>query len=165
MGAKWRNKQASRSSTPAPNDHGLTGDTTDGDITYVDAQQGWYKYLPPPVSHYPGPVELEVAPWELAYKPTPAPIGMIRDMIDWEVGGQRGYVDNTPFSLGVVDSNTVEDFNWRGERAIIRRPRNPAEAGAVGTADSNALLAIIYAQGASRVYPNEVSQADLVLGV
>jgi len=88
--------------------------------------------------------------------------GDISDKIDWEIGGNPGVVGDNAYSLGVVDSTTVEDFGMRGEQAIIRRQRNPSDTGDVGTSDSNALLSLLYAQSVNGYYPNEASQADLV---
>lgn len=87
------------------------------------------------------------------------------NMIDREVDGQRGRIDILPYSTGVTASDSVENFALTGEQAIIRRGRNPSDTGPVGTADSNGILALQYAQQVNQYFPNERSQSDLVRSV
>lgn len=114
---------------------------------------------------YPGPRE-HYHPGDLGSAPMPVPIGYIKDLVDYEVEGVRGLVDNAPYSTGVVSSDLVENYWLDGSQAYIRRARSPQDRGGpVGTSDSNALLAIAYAQAVNQFYPNEASQADLVKSV
>lgn len=99
-----------------------------------------------------------------------AGVGSIRDDsvsgTNREANGQRGRVDITPYSVGVVSSNLVENFDLTGEQAVIRRMPNPGGVtGPVGTSDHNALLAMAYEQSVNQFYPNEASQYDLVKSV
>jgi hypothetical protein len=84
------------------------------------------------------------------------------NLIDREIGGQRGRIDIVPYTEGVVSSDAVENFELDGRQAIIRRKRNPSDEGPVGTSDSNGMLALRYAQAVNQYYPSEYSQADLV---
>lgn len=92
------------------------------------------------------------------------PVGDIQDRIDWEIGGVSGEVDNFPWSLGVVSSDLVENFELDGRQAIIRR-MDDNNYGPVGTSDHNMLLAMSYAQQINQFYPNEQSQYDLIRAV
>jgi hypothetical protein len=95
----------------------------------------------------------------------PTPVGDIHDEIDWEIGGVRGEI-NPVYSLGVVDSNTVENFWLDGRQQIVRRQGNPSQAsGPVGTSDHNTLLGLAYAQQVNQYYPNERSQYDMIQAV
>jgi hypothetical protein len=108
-------------------------------------------------AQFPGPREFyHPMPMDNAHFPT-AGFGSIRDNIDWEVGGVSGLVNVLPYSLGVVSSDLVENFALTGQQAIIRRQPNPASAGAVQTADFNALQSIAYAQAAASYFPGEAS--------
>lgn len=90
----------------------------------------------------------------------------IHDNIDWEIGGVQGEVDALPYSLGVVSSNLVENFDLNGRQAVVRRQENPGgNTGPVGTSDHNMLLALAYDQSANQYYPNEASQYDVVRSV
>lgn len=97
--------------------------------------------------------------------PQPVPIGSIKDQIDYEVGGQRGLVNNVPYSEGVVSSDLVENFTLDGRQAVIRRMADKNSTGPVGTSDHNMLLALAYAQAANQYFPNEASQSDVVRAV
>lgn len=94
-----------------------------------------------------------------------APIGVVKDMVDYEVGGQSGLVNDWPYGTGVVSSDAVENFNLTGEQAIIRRQPDPNRVGPVGTSDHNQLLQLAYAQSVNQFYPNEQSQFDLIRSI
>jgi len=100
-----------------------------------------------------------------SYRPQPVPVGVVRDQVDWEIGGERGLVDNVPYTLGVVESNTVENFDLRGAQAVIRSMPNPSATGDVRTSDSNQLLAAQFAQMANNVFPTDASRLDIVRSV
>lgn len=87
------------------------------------------------------------------------------NLIDREIGGQRGWINDLPYSTGVVSSDLVEDFNLDGRQAVIRRQGTKQGVGPVGTSDSNGRLALLYAQAVNEYFPNEASQADLVRAV
>lgn len=88
--------------------------------------------------------------------------GNVRDNVDWEIEGQSGIVNDALYSTGDVGRDIVDVHAMGGEQAVIRRMRNPSEAGAVATSDYNALLAISVAQATAGYFPNEASQVDLV---
>lgn len=98
---------------------------------------------------------------------TPNAAPVIRDNVDWQIGGQSGLVDRFPYSLhGPVSSDAVEDFALTGEQIYLRRESEQRQMyGPVGTSDSSAMLALAYAQMQNQYYPNETSQADLVVSV
>lgn len=141
----------------------------DPDVTYVvDAVTGGEidsSYSP----EFPGQREDFHAEWEDAqeYSPSQYPDHTRSyDRIDWEVGGQFGLVNNFPYSMGVVSSDLVENFELTGEQVVLRRETEARMAqGPVGTADANAMLALAYVQTVNQYYPNEFSQADLVVSV
>lgn len=121
-------------------------------------------------SSFPGPREIRVTQTTDSYFPAYAGVGSIRDDSvsgpNREVGGRAGEVGDLPYSLGVVDSNTVENFELTGQQAIIRRMPNPGgNTGPVGTSDHNMMLALAYEQQVNQYYPNEASQADLIRSV
>lgn len=59
--------------------------------------------------------------------------------LDQTVGGHPGATNRLPFTLGVVDTNTVEDFALRGKQVKLRRqPENqwgPVVGGRSGGSD------------------------------
>lgn len=119
--------------------------------------------LLPGGERFPGPVEYfhtgaDATPY------TYTPVGVIRDNIDWEIGGESGDANGYLWSTGVVDPNTVENFDLTGQQQIIRRMAD-TNYGPVATADHNALLAMAYAQQMNQFYPSEESQYDLIRGV
>lgn len=87
------------------------------------------------------------------------------NLIDREIGGQRGWIDNLPYSTGVVSSSLVENFDLDGRQAVIRRQGSKQAHGPVGTSDSNGRLALLYSQAVNEYFPSEASQADLVRAV
>jgi hypothetical protein len=121
-------------------------------------------------SQFPGQRELQHREAQGYTPPTIAGVGTIRDDsvsgANREANGQRGRVDIVPYSVGVVSSNLVENFDLTGQQAVIRRQANPGGVtGPVGTSDHNALLAMAYEQSVNQFYPNEASQYDLVKSV
>lgn len=114
-------------------------------------------------NEYAGGREYYHTEFATEHKPLAAPLGR-EPGIDYEIGGERGRVDALPYSLGVVSSDAVENFELTGEMAYLRRETEARMGvGAVQTADYMASLAVTYAAAASQYYPNEVSQADLVV--
>lgn len=90
----------------------------------------------------------------------------IKDDIDYQVDGQMGLVNRFPYSTGEVSSDAQENFALTGEQVYLRRESEGRQLyGPVGTSDSSALLALAYAQQQNMYYPNEMSQADLVVSV
>lgn len=117
---------------------------------------------------YPGSREDFHAEFENAVESdlAPNPQLVIRDNIDWTIGGQMGVVNRFPYSTGDVESGYVENFDLTGEQIYLRRETEARQLyGPVGTSDSNALLALAYAQMQNQYYPNEASQADLIRSV
>lgn len=59
--------------------------------------------------------------------------------LDQQIGGQPGATNRLPYTLGVVDTNTVEDFTLRGKQVRLRRqPENqwgPVVGGRSGGSD------------------------------
>jgi hypothetical protein len=93
------------------------------------------------------------------------PVGVIRNPIDYEVGGMPGA---TKFNgtMGVTDPQTVDAHNFQGQYAEIRRLPDWHDGPVAGGQDHNALLPILYAmQQTARYYPQEVVQADLIKAV
>lgn len=114
---------------------------------------------------YPGQYERWHAEWQDAkeYDPSYYPQLYIKDLVDYNDGGQFGLVDNLPYSTGVVSSDLVENFALTGEQATIRRDTDLRQMdGPVGTADYNGATALMYMQLVNQYYPNEASQGDLV---
>lgn len=93
------------------------------------------------------------------------PVGSIKDLVDYEIGGQSGLAAFAfPRSTGVVSSDAVEDFTLTGQQAVIRRQPD-TNYGPVSTSDHNALLALAFAQSANQFYPNEESQFDVIRSI
>lgn len=119
-------------------------------------------------TEYPGAREDFNAEWRRAaeYDPSMEPQLYIKDLLDYNEGGQFGLVNNLPYSVGVVSSDAVENYDLTGEQVLLRRETEARQMhGPVGTADSSTLLAIAYAQQVNQFYPDEASQADLVVSV
>lgn len=170
MGAKWRaQRKASLNPTPMPYDPSDT-DPYEGYVMYDPSWQQFAYYLDgtTPMDYMqslPGP-RSDWHPETGGVGFSTLGAGDMDDHIDYEIGGQSGAIDNTAYAInGPVTSDGMENFWLSGETAIIRRGRNPADHGPVGTSDSNALLSVIYDQLANQYYPNEASQADLVRSV
>jgi hypothetical protein len=134
---------------------GSVGTMGDGTTWYDDQMPGGREDFH---AEFENAVESELAP-------NASPV--IRDDIDWQVGGQAGVVNRFPYSThGPVSSDGVENFSLTGEQIYLRRETEQRQLyGPVGTSDSSALLALAYAQMQNQYYPNESSQIDLVMSV
>lgn len=122
-------------------------------------------YTQPAAHQFPGPRETRHVMAQQRPASYPSRQESNHDNIDYEVGGQHGQVDANPYSLGVVSSDSVENFSLDGRQAIIRRGRNPSDVGPVGTSDHNTLLGLALAQSVNQYYPNERSQSDVIRAV
>lgn len=112
---------------------------------------------------FPGPRE-DYTPDAANYVTYGAPVGNIRDQVDWEIGGQPGM---TKFvgSTGVVGRNSYDAFDFMGEQAVVRRMAD-TNYGPVTGSDYNALLATLYVyQEANQYFPNEAAQGDVIKAV
>lgn len=114
---------------------------------------------------FPGPREVRILDSENVDMPTGGiAIDSIRDNVNWDIGGVPGMTKNVG-STGVTDPQTVDQHNFVGEMAVIRRMPD-TNFGPVKTADSNSLLSLLYAmQESNHYFPNEVSQADIIKAV
>jgi hypothetical protein len=168
MSKKFRDKRAASSMQYVYDTDDIIYNNEMIDTSFDDANggEGSDSYFGTTVMDYQYPSPMEIVHTEAeGYTPVGSPIGSIKDPIDYEVGGQRGRVDNLPYSTGVVSSDLVENFELDGRQAVIRRMRNPSSVGPVGTSDHNMILALAYRQMTNQFYPNEGSQADLVRSV
>lgn len=177
MSARWRNQRNNGKLVTQDSEQFPTPILEPDDVVL---SQILYNPLPQYGIYYGGTQEREPqypGQWEVinreADRYTPA-VGYIDsqgndtyNLIDREIGGQRGWVDDLPYSMGVVSSDLVENYALTGEQAVIRRTRNPSDHGStpVGTSDYSSHLALLYEMNASEFYPNEMSQADLVRSV
>ncbi len=153
MSARFRRKRQALlvAATPADagNDQAWSGEL---DMQY-----------PTPADLFPGPREHRVTDAMNGPEFTLAQMS-IHDNIDWEVGGNPGATKNA-YSTGVVDPSNVDAHDYDGGQAIVRRMRD-TNFGDVGTADYNSTLALVFQMSeADQYFPNETSQADLILGV
>lgn len=179
MSAKWRtanNRVQNRNSTPSelPVESAARDDVVLGWKLYDPTAQERAYYLggnTPEVEAnplYPGPREY-FHPEAAEFTPSKLKMdGQGNDtfnMIDREMDGLRGAVDDQPYSLGVVSSDLTENFWLGGQQAVIRRGRNPSEHGPVGTSDYSGRQALQYAMSVNQFFPNEASQADLVRAI
>lgn len=79
---------------------------------------------------------------------------------DWDVGGQPGMVGHLGYTAGVVDTNTVEDFELTGRVIKVRRPVEGI-MGPVATPDYAASFLPAYAQQGYRETPDAILYPDL----
>lgn len=117
---------------------------------------------------YPGAREDFHAEWEDAseYDRSQYPQASIHDNIDYQIGGQFSLVGNFPYSMGAAATAEVENFDLTGQQVILRRETDMRMMdGPVGTSDANSILALAYMQLTNQYYPNEFSQADMVVSV
>lgn len=154
MSAKWRRERALQAVA-----------ATEQEAGNWEGQGGELDLMYPP--GFPGPKEIRMvdASNAVTFNTEARGVGIIKDYVDWEVGGQPGATKNVG-STGVVDPHTVDQHNFYGEMAIVRRQPDVNRAGPVGTADHNSLLAQLWLmQQTSQFYPQEAAQVDLIRAV
>lgn len=155
MSKAWRDRQAAM--------HAMVGYETSGNDgvaggTYNDGGDGPNDIGDPEM---PGPRETYIpdAANHVSYQP--GKVGVIRDPVDWEAGGEPGM---TKFigQFGPVESTNVDAHNLNGAMAVVRRMED-TNYGPVGAEQYTGILATLYAMQESNAYfPNEVSQADII---
>ena len=83
---------------------------------------------------------------------------------DPEVGGIAGTVENIPFAMGQVESNTVENFEMLGQQAVFQSP-DVNHWGDVGYLNQSGILAASVASSYYDELPFEDWATSIVYGV
>lgn len=154
MSSKWRRRQRDHNAEHQEITPESVGREPRVSFAEMDSQYG---------ASYPGPRE-DYTPDSANYTIDSSAVGVIRDQIDWEVGGQPGM---TKFvgSTGVVGRNSYDQFDFSGEQTVVRRAADTNYGPVTGT-DYNALLATLYVyQEANQYFPNEAAQGDVIKAV
>ena len=81
--------------------------------------------------------------------------------IDEEIGGATGQLNKSMYTLGVVSSNNVENFELTGRQIRIRRQPDGNYGPVSGGMDHSANYLPQYAQGTNISVPDEWLYADL----
>jgi hypothetical protein len=81
-----------------------------------------------------------------------------------EIDGQPGTNFNTPFALGQVESNTVENFEMLGSMAVFQTPQ-VYNWGDVGYQNFAGVLGASVASGSYQELPFEVWSQNIIEGV
>lgn len=81
--------------------------------------------------------------------------------LNQEIGGNPGATNRLPYTLGVVDTNTVEDFTLRGKQVKLRRPPENQWGPVVGGRSNGSDFAAGVGQEAISDVPDWIAQSGI----